>query len=157
VLDGDPRKKGHSLPQCLAHVYCGQTAGWIKMPLGTEVCLGPGDIVLDADPAAQPPIFSQCLLWPNDWMHQYTAWYGGKPRPRRHCVRWGLSCPLKGAEPPNFRPMSIVANRRPSQLLLTSCSKSKHAKNTSIITSHRTHRQSCSKNQSMFIIVTLYM
>jgi len=26
-------------------VYCGQTAGWIKMPLGMEVCLGPGHIV----------------------------------------------------------------------------------------------------------------
>ena len=34
-------------------VYCGQTVGWIKMPLGTEVGLGPGDIVLDGDPA--PP------------------------------------------------------------------------------------------------------
>jgi len=28
----------------------GQTAGWIKMPLGTEVGLDPGDIVLDGDP-----------------------------------------------------------------------------------------------------------
>jgi len=28
-------------------VYCGQTTGWIKMPLGTEVYLDPGDIVLD--------------------------------------------------------------------------------------------------------------
>jgi len=34
-------------------VYCGQTVGWIKMPRGTEVGLGPGDIVLDGDPA--PP------------------------------------------------------------------------------------------------------
>ena len=25
------------------HVYCGQTAGWIKTPLGTEVDLGPGN------------------------------------------------------------------------------------------------------------------
>ena len=35
---------------------------WIKMPLGMKVGLGPGDIVLDGDPAptkkgAQPPIF----------------------------------------------------------------------------------------------------
>jgi len=28
-------------------VYCGQTVGWIKMPLGTKVGLGPGHIVLD--------------------------------------------------------------------------------------------------------------
>jgi len=34
-------------------VYCGQTVGWIKMPLATEVDLGPGHIVLDRDPA--PP------------------------------------------------------------------------------------------------------
>jgi len=26
---------------------------WMKMPLGAEVCLGPGDVVLDRDPA--PP------------------------------------------------------------------------------------------------------
>jgi len=32
-------------------VCCGQTAGWIKMPLGKEVTLGPGDIVLNGDPA----------------------------------------------------------------------------------------------------------
>jgi len=28
-------------------VYCRQTVGWIKMPLGTEVGLRPGHIVLD--------------------------------------------------------------------------------------------------------------
>jgi len=54
-------------------VYCGQTVGWIKTPLGKEVGLGPGDIVLDGDPASisrrkgaqQPPLFGPCLLWPN--------------------------------------------------------------------------------------------
>jgi len=34
-------------------VYCGQTVGWIKMPLGMEIGLGPCHIVLDGDPA--PP------------------------------------------------------------------------------------------------------
>jgi len=36
VLDEDPARlpqKWHS-PAILAHVCCGQTAGWIKMPLG---------------------------------------------------------------------------------------------------------------------------
>jgi len=52
VFNGDParpRKKGTPCTptQFLAHVYCGQTAEWIKMPLGTEVNLGPGDVVLD--------------------------------------------------------------------------------------------------------------
>jgi len=49
------------LPDTL--VYCGQTVGWIKMPLGTEVGLGPGHTVLDGDSAPswkgaqQPPLF----------------------------------------------------------------------------------------------------
>jgi len=33
--------------QFSVHVYYGQTAGWMKTPLGTEVDLGPGHIVLD--------------------------------------------------------------------------------------------------------------
>ena len=40
VLDGDPapssimeRGTAAQPPHFLAHVYCGQTAGWIKMPL----------------------------------------------------------------------------------------------------------------------------
>ena len=41
---------GTQLPHFSAHVYSGQTAGWIKMPLGTEVGLGPGDIMLDWEP-----------------------------------------------------------------------------------------------------------
>jgi len=45
------QKSGHS-PQFSAHVYYGQTAGWIKIPLGTDAGLSPGDIVLDGDAAA---------------------------------------------------------------------------------------------------------
>jgi len=45
--------KGHS-PQFLAYVCSGQMAGWIKMPLGMEVGLGPCNIVLDGDPAPPP-------------------------------------------------------------------------------------------------------
>jgi len=63
-------RRGHS-PQISTHVCCGQSAGWIKMPLGTKVGLRPGRIVLHGDPAPLP----------------------------------------KGTQPPNFRPMSIVAKR----------------------------------------------
>jgi len=28
-----------------------------------------------------------------------TTWYGGKPRPRPHCVRWGHSSPKRGTNP----------------------------------------------------------
>jgi len=64
VLDGDPApSKWAQQPHFSAHVYCGETvewmsvvaktAGWIRIPLGTEVGPCPGDIVLDGDPA--PP------------------------------------------------------------------------------------------------------
>ena len=64
-----PKKRGHSPHQFSAHVYCSQTAGWIKMPLGTKVGLGPCHVVLDRDPAPpkwvqQPSVFGPCLLWP---------------------------------------------------------------------------------------------
>ena len=48
-----PPSKMHS-PQFSAHVCCGQRAGWNKIPLGVEIGLGPGDIVLDGDPAPLP-------------------------------------------------------------------------------------------------------
>ena len=45
VLDGDPpplpKKGAEPPPQFLAHVHCGQMAGWIQMTLGVEVGLGP--------------------------------------------------------------------------------------------------------------------
>ena len=51
VFDGDPappEKNGTAPTQFLAHVYFGKkTGGWIKMSLGTEVNLGPCDVVLD--------------------------------------------------------------------------------------------------------------
>jgi len=74
VLDGDPappQKRGHR-PQFSAHAYCGQTAGWIKIPLFTEVGLGPDHIVLDGefgDPAHplskrghSPPFWSMFIV-----------------------------------------------------------------------------------------------
>jgi len=57
-------------------------AAGIKMPLGMEVGLGPGDFVLDGDPAPSPqkgggapfPISGPFLLRPNGWMHQDATW-----------------------------------------------------------------------------------
>jgi len=61
------------------------------------------------------PIFGLCLLWPNGWINQDATWYGGKPRPRRRCVRWrdwSPSSPLKGAQPqsPVFGPSLLWPN-----------------------------------------------
>jgi len=55
VLDGDPvihpNKGGGAPSQFVAHFYCAQTAGCIKMPLSMEVGLSPGEFVLDGNPA----------------------------------------------------------------------------------------------------------
>jgi len=67
-----PKKWGDSSPQFLAHVLWRN--GWMDqyMPLCTKVGVGPGDIVLDGDPASPrkgaqplPPVFGPRLLWPN--------------------------------------------------------------------------------------------
>jgi len=50
-LPPSPQKGGTTL-QFLVPVYCDQMAGWMKMPLGTEVDIGRGHIVLDGDPAS---------------------------------------------------------------------------------------------------------
>jgi len=74
VFDVDsaiPRKGTPTPTQFLAHVNCDQMAGWMKTPLGTEIDLDPGHIVLDGVPApaigaqqSPHPIFGPCLLWP---------------------------------------------------------------------------------------------
>jgi len=85
------------------------TAAWIKMPLGTAVSLGLRDIVFDVDPATPrkrahplPPNFGPCLLWPNGWMDEDAAWYGGRRRPRPHCTRRGPSSRERGTAAPLF-------------------------------------------------------
>jgi len=62
-----PPQKGAERPKFSAHVYCGQTAGWIKMPLSTKVGLSPGDSVrwgpspLRTKGVEPPPQFSADL------------------------------------------------------------------------------------------------
>jgi len=48
-----PKKGAEPPPQFSAHYYCGQTAGCIKMPLGMETGLIPGEFMLNGDPS--PP------------------------------------------------------------------------------------------------------
>jgi len=69
VLVGDPQKRSHS-PQSLALVYCGQTARWIKMPLGMEEGLGPGDFVLNGN---SPPSKKGAQPLPNFWPMSIVA------------------------------------------------------------------------------------
>jgi len=50
-------------------------------------------------------VFDVGVLWPNGWMDQDATWCGGRPWPRRHCVRWGPNYPShgKGHSNPHFR------------------------------------------------------
>jgi len=43
-----PEKGGTAAPT-FRPMYCGETAGWISIPLGMEVALGPVHIMLDGD------------------------------------------------------------------------------------------------------------
>ena len=79
------------------------------MKLGMQVSIGPGHIVLGGEPAPppvkghSPPIIGPYLLRPNGCMYQDVTWYGGRPRPRRLCVRWGPRSPSpKGVHTPKF-------------------------------------------------------
>ena len=103
--------RDRSCPVCLSvtFVHCGQTVGRIKMNLGMQVGLGPGHIVLGGDPAPpplkghSPSIFGPYLLRPNGCMDQHVTSYGGRPRPRRLCVRLERRSPSpKGSGAPKF-------------------------------------------------------
>jgi len=67
------------------------------MPLGMEVGLGPGHIMLDGDPAplpkkgAQPPPFSADVC-----CGQTAEWIKMPLDTRPHSVTWGPSSPLEG-------------------------------------------------------------
>jgi len=112
VLDADPApppQRG-TAPKFSAHVYCGQTAGWIKVALGMEVNLSPGDFVLNGDPASPPEKWTEppAQFLAHFYYGQMAAWIkmplgmevslspgdfvlDGDPAPSQ-----------KGAEPPNF-------------------------------------------------------
>jgi len=94
------------------------------MPLGTEVGLGPGDIVLDGDPAPFPKRGTARQFLAHTCCGQTARWikmplgrevdlgpgeivFDGNPAPP----------PEKGAQHPHFSAMSIVAKR--SSILAT--------------------------------------
>jgi len=66
VLDGVPAPAARATAPSFRPM-----ARWMETPLGTEVVVRPGHIVLeDGDPvlptkgAQPPPLFGRCLLWP---------------------------------------------------------------------------------------------
>ena len=80
------------------------------MPLGMQVGLGPSDFVLDADPpplpkkGAEPPIFGQCLLWPNGWMIKMALGVEVGLDPGHIVLDGDQAPPKRGNSPPIFGP-----------------------------------------------------
>jgi len=116
-----PSQKGGRAPQFLAHVYCGQTAGWIKMTFGMEVGLGPRPHCARWRPSSPPqkkgggtaPNFRPMSIVAKrlDGQRCHSAWRYVSAQATL-CYRWGPSSPpQKGAQSPNFRPLSIVVKR----------------------------------------------
>jgi len=71
------------------------------------VGLGPGNIVLDMDPAPPPRGTAPQILAHVccGWMDQAATQHEGRPQPRPHCVTWGPSSPSTAAQPLlKFRP-----------------------------------------------------
>ena len=71
------------------------------MSLGMELGLDLGDFVLDGDPVAPSPKGGGLPKFSaHVYCDQTTGWHGGRPQPRRVCVRWGPSpLPQKGQSP----------------------------------------------------------
>jgi len=105
-------------------------AGWIKMPLGREIGLGPSDFVLDGDPAPLSPKRVQSPppnFWPMsavakrlDGSRWHLAWRWASVQATGlgsgYIVLDGTQLPPeKGgvAVPPYFRLVSIVVKRSP--------------------------------------------
>jgi len=71
-------------------VYCSHTVGWIRMPLGLEVGLRPGHIVLDGDLAPLPQRSKASQFSAHVCLGQTAGWIKmplGREvglRPRRH-------------------------------------------------------------------------
>ena len=94
-------------------------AAWIKVPLGIEIGLGPGDFVLDEDPAPPPPKETEL---PKFSTHVYCGQTAGWIK-MVLSKEVGLSpgdfvldgdpvpLPNKGPKHPNYRPMFIEAKR----------------------------------------------
>jgi len=118
-----PLPQGNS-PQFSAHVRCGQTAGWTKMPLGMVVGLGPAPPKRGAAPPTGPQFSAHvyCGLTPG-WMKTplgtevdlgpgHTVLDRDPAPPTRE----------RGTTPPPLSAHVYCGHGRPSQLLLSSCS-----------------------------------
>ena len=69
-----PNKGAEPLPQFLAYFYCGQTAGYIKVPPGMEVRLSLGDCVRRGPSPLLQKRWSPTQLSAHVYCGQTAAW-----------------------------------------------------------------------------------
>jgi len=133
-----PPKKGHNCPIFGPCLLCLPPNVWMDQDRPTtwyKVGLGPGDIVLDRDPASpphRPSIFGPCMLWrwPNGWSGWIKMPLGmelRRPRPCHVVLDGDPAAMERGTAAPTFRPISIVAKRSPISAtaeVLSSCTRS---------------------------------
>jgi len=108
-----PNKATETPSQFSAYLYCGLTAGCIKIPVGMEVSLNPGDFVLDGDPVPLPKKAAGLQFSANVYCGQKGGWIkmplatevGVSPNDLSLgdiCVRWGPSSPPLMGHSPQF-------------------------------------------------------
>jgi len=71
-----------------------------------------------------------CLFWRgtswvpmanNGWMDQDATWYGDRPRPRPHCIRWGpMQLPQGGTTTPPLFSAHVISWRQTVASLVVS-------------------------------------
>jgi len=121
-----PPKRGQD-HQFSTHFYCRQTAGCVKMPLGMEVGLSPGDFVLYGNPASPPLKGHSPQFLSNVRCGQTTGWMKTPLGTEvdlgpGHIVLDGVPALRERAQqPPIFSAHVYCGHGRPSQLLLSSC------------------------------------
>ena len=126
-----PLQRG-TATQFSAHVCCGQTAGCIKITLGREADLSPGDIVFNGDPALPPKGHSPPPFSAHVCCGQTAGWIK-MPLVTQVDLGPGLivldgnpaapaPAPNRGTAAALFSPCLLWPNGRPSQLLLSICS-----------------------------------
>jgi len=107
VLDADsappPRKKeGHSIPHfgpCIvAKRLHGSRSHLVRVYASAQATMCYMRTQPPLEGVQQPPNFQPMSVVAKQWMDQDGTWYGGKPRPLPHCVRWGPA--PKWAQPP---------------------------------------------------------
>jgi len=120
-----PSSKGDS-PKFLVHIWCGQMAGWIKMPLGMEVGRGPGKCVRWAPSSplqkrGTAPQFSVHCGQTAGWMKMPLG-TGVDLGPGHIVLDGDRAPPATGAQqPPLFSAHVYCGHGCPSPILLSCC------------------------------------